>query len=153
MRQLFLCLFITCSIALLFSQTVQNEGRKYYISVQTIDLKEAPAFFTGVIGKLKLGDEVTIISERGKWAQIQAGQLSGWVASTSLSSRRIVPAGTGGGASELALAGKGFTEEMEIEYRKNGLDYSIVDLMEGMLIPNEELFNFITSGRLARGEN
>ena len=72
--------------------------------------------------------------------------------SSSLSVRRILAAGTGASATELSLAGKGFSAAIEIEYRKNGLSYSIVDFMENIIIAPEELLVFITEGRLAKGE-
>jgi hypothetical protein len=105
------------------------------------------------LGNLSLGDEVTLISESGKWSRVRSGNLIGWVTSTSLSARRIVASGTSAAATEISLAGKGFSPEMEMEYRKDGLDYSMVDFMEAITIPREELMGFITDGGLARGEN
>ena len=55
-------------------------------------------------------------------------------------------------ASEVAMAGKGFSPDMEMEYRKNGLDYSMVDSMERITVPSDDLLRFITEGRLSRGE-
>jgi len=52
----------------------------------------------------------------------------------------------------VAMAGKGFSPNTEIEYRKNGLDYSMVDLMERTLVSENELLRFVTDGRLSRGE-
>jgi hypothetical protein len=69
-----------------------------------------------------------------------------------LSVRRILASGSGATASELSLAGKGFSPELEAEYRKGGLDYSIVDAMENTVIGKEELFEFISEGRLAWGQ-
>jgi hypothetical protein len=55
-------------------------------------------------------------------------------------------------ATEISLAGKGFSSELEMEYRESGLDYSVVDMMESTLIGAEELFEFISEGRLAKGQ-
>jgi predicted Zn-dependent protease len=50
--------------------------------------------------------------------------------------------------NEIALAGKGFSPEIELEYRKNGLDYSSVDMMEILNIDDNDLRKFIDDGRL-----
>jgi hypothetical protein len=130
----------------------QNMGIIRYISVLKASVKESTGFFAGELGTLSLGNEVTLISESGKWSQIRSGELKGWVTTTSLSARRIVTSGTNATTSEISLAGKGFSPEMEMEYRKTGPDYSMVDFMETITIPREELLGFITEGALARGE-
>jgi SH3-like domain-containing protein len=131
----------------------QNRGIIRFVSIQNVTLKDSTGFFARKMGNLSLGDEVTLINERGKWSQVRAGSLTGWVTSTSLSSRRIVASGISASATEIALAGKGFSPEMEMEYRKTGLDYSMVDFMEGITISIEELLDFVTDGRLAKGDN
>ena len=133
-----------------FSQTM---GTTRFVSVKSTVLKNSTGFFAMELGNLSLGNEVTLISENGKWSLVRFGNLIGWVTSTSLSERRIIASGTNASASEIALAGKGFSPEIEIEYRRTGLDYSMVDFMEKITIPKEELLSFITEGGLARGEN
>jgi len=131
----------------------QNMGIIRFVSIKSVTVKATTGFFARELGNLYLGDEVALISERGKWSQIRSGNLTGWVTSASLSVRRITASGTNATATEIALAGKGFSSETEMEYRKNGLDYSTVDFMEKITIPREELLSFVTDGRLAKGEN
>jgi hypothetical protein len=130
----------------------QSRGIIRYISVLKIPVKDSTGFFARELGTLSLGNEVTLIGEKGKWSQIRSGNLTGWVTSTSLSVRKIVASGTNATATEISMAGKGFSPEMEMEYRKTGLDYSMVDFMETITIPRDELLGFITEGGLARGE-
>jgi len=131
----------------------QSMGITRFVSIKNATVKDSPWFFARELGNLPLGNEVTLISESGKWSQVRSGNLTGWVTSTSLSVRRIVASGTSSTATEIALAGKGFSPETEMEYRQNGLDYSTVDFMEQITVPKDELLGFITDGRLARGEN
>jgi len=123
-----------------------------YVAVQSAPLKESASSFAKDLGSLSLGDAVTLVREGGKWTQVRAGAITGWVLGSSLSVRRITSSGTNALASELALAGKGFSPELEMEYRKSGLDYSIVDMMENTVIGTDELLEFINEGRLARGQ-
>lgn len=148
--------FILAFLMLLFLSPVlfsQTEGNKRYISVKEVLLKDSTGFFAKELRALFFADEVSLIREEGKWAQIQAKDLRGWVSSSALSVRRIVEAGMSASASEISLAGKGFSKDIEIEYLKNGLDYSMVDSMEKVTVPSPELLNFITDGRLTKGEN
>jgi len=140
-------LLLTC--VFVFSQANQTMR---YVAVQSAPLKESTAFFAKDLGSLSLGDAVTLVREEGKWTQVRTGAIIGWVLSSSLSVRRITSSGTNALASELALAGKGFSPELEMEYRKSGLDYSIVDIMENTVIGTDELLKFISEGRLARGQ-
>ena len=139
--------FLTCSSV--FSQA---DGIRRYVAVHKAPLKESASFFANDLGTLSLGDTVTLVREGGKWTQVRAGAITGWVLSSSLSVRRIISSGSNAVATEIALAGKGFSLELETEYRKSGLDYSIVDMMENTLIGAEELLEFISEGHLARGQ-
>jgi hypothetical protein len=148
-RFLLVFVFVFCIIVPAFSQ---NRGNIRYISVLNTTLNDSPVFFAKEVVKLSLGNEVTLISVNGKWSQVRFGNLTGWIATTTLSLRKIVASGTTATATEISMAGKGFSPEMEMEYRKTGLDYSMVDYMEEITIPKEELLSFITQGSLARGE-
>jgi hypothetical protein len=148
-RFLMLFVFFSCIIVPVFSQNRENTR---YVSVQSVSVKDSTGFFAKDLGNLTLGSEVTLISESGKWSRIRSGNLTGWVTSTSLSVRKIVASGTNASATEISMAGKGFSPEMELEYSKTGFDYSMVDYMEKITISKEDLLNFITQGSLARGE-
>jgi hypothetical protein len=150
-RFLLLAVFAICAGAPAFSQTARSTR---YVSVQSAAIKDSNSFFAGELGNLSLGDAVTLIEETtsGKWSLIRSGETTGWVTTASLSVRRIVASGTSASSTEIALAGKGFSPEIEMEYRKTGLDYSMVEFMEKISIQREELLGFITDGRLAKGE-
>jgi len=132
-----------------FSQTSQTR----YVAVQNTVLKSSTGFFARNLQTLSFGDAVTLISTNGRWSQVSFGTQTGWVASSDLSTRRIVTSNSSSiSANEVALAGKGFSPEMEREYRNSGLDYSIVDQMEQIEVSSDDLLLFIDEGRLSRGE-
>jgi uncharacterized protein YgiM (DUF1202 family) len=149
MRRVFLlAVLLTFSAFFAFSQS----GGTRYVAVDNLAVKDATGFFGRDLGTLSLGGTVTVVREDGKWVRVRAGNLEGWVASSGLSTRRVVAAGSSVTSSEVAMAGKGFSPEVEREYRRNGLDYSAVDTMERIVIPSAELLQFINDGRLARGQ-
>jgi len=145
----FLLTMALCTGTVIFSQTA---GNTRYVAVQTAVIKDSTGFFAKEVGNFPLGTAVTLIRDNGKWAEVRAGNLAGWVASASLSVRRVIVSSSPVTASEVALAGKGFSPDTEMEYKKNGLDYSLVDSMEKIVIPADDLLRFIIEGRLARGE-
>lgn len=135
--------------SLVFSQTNQTR----YVAVQNTSLKSSAGFLANDLGTLSLGATVTLIGENGKWSQVKAGNHTGWVASASLSARKVVASGsTAISASEVALAGKGLNQATEIEYRKGGLNYAQVDNMEKNTVSTKDLKQFIESGRLLKGD-
>jgi uncharacterized protein YgiM (DUF1202 family) len=148
-RFLFLLLVMLCAGFVVFAQADRSMR---YVAVQTAAVKDSTGFFAKDLGSLSLGDAVRLIREDGKWSQIQAGNVTGWVASSSLTARRVVGSNAAVTASEVAMAGKGFSPDMEMEYKKNGLDYSMVDSMERITVPTDDLRRFVTEGRLSKGE-
>ena len=148
-KYIFLWVMMVCAGAVVFAQADRSTR---YVAVQTVAVKDVAGFFAKDLGNLSLGDVVRLIKEDGKWSQIQAGNLTGWVASSSLSVRRVVASNNAVTASEVAMAGKGFSPAMEMEYKKNGLDYSMVDSMERIAVSADDLLRFITEGRLSQGE-
>ncbi|MDR2363181.1 MAG: SH3 domain-containing protein [Spirochaetaceae bacterium] len=132
-------------------------GKTMYISTKTAQIKSSTGFFARTRGTLAYGDPVTVLREQGAWVEIRSASqsVSGWMKSAGLTARRIT-AGSGStstSANELALAGKGFNEEVEKSYQDgNGLDYSAVNAMEALEISEEDLYVFLEEGHLVTGE-
>jgi hypothetical protein len=128
-----------------------------YVTGKTVEVKSSTAFFADTLGTLAYGAPVSVLQEYGKWVQIRSSEppeISGWIAAASLTTKRIIAgSATSASADEIALAGKGFNQEVENAYRQNGtLNYDAIDAMESIQISNRQLFNFLQEGRLARGE-
>ena len=107
------------------------------------------------VGAAKYGDAVTVEQRAGGWARVRtAAGLSGWLHESTLTKKRIqLQAGeqtVAGGASvqEVALAGKGFSEEVEKEYRKENktADYAAVDRLEKRSVPPDRIAAFLREG-------
>ena len=103
-----------------------------------------------------MGDQVSVMQVRGNWAEIRSAAnaaLNGWTSLSNLSSRRIIATGAGATAAEVALAGKGFDRDVEDAFRATGdLNFVDVDRTEAITVCVEELYAFITAGRLFTGE-
>jgi hypothetical protein len=134
-----------------------SRGSTAYVTVKTIQVKSSTGFFAGNRGTLSYGAQVTVLQVNGKWAEVRSAgspSITGWLASSNLTTRRINASsgGTRVSAGEIALAGKGFSEEMENAYKAGSdLNYADVDKIETLQVSQEDLQKFVTEGRLATG--
>ena len=147
-RLLMVLLILVFPVSLAFSQA----GNVRFVAVESETVKSTNNFFAQDLGTLRLGEQVTVLRESGRWTEVRAAQVSGWVSSASLSVRRVVSASAAVTPAEVALAGKGFSREVEAAYRSEGVDFSLVDEMERLVVPAAQLRRFIVDGRLAGGE-
>jgi len=162
MKKIFIALCVCfCVTAGAAAQTIK--GGTMYVTAKSVELKASAGFFAAARGTLQYGAAVTVLQINGKWAEVRqtaGSQVSGWTAVANLSAKRIVQ-GSGGGASaggatagEVALAGKGFNQEIENSYKAGGrLNYADVDRTEAQKVSKQELYDFIVEGRLSKGDN
>jgi uncharacterized protein YgiM (DUF1202 family) len=148
---LWVCIAVTASAQV-------AKGGTLYAAVKSVALKSSTGFFASTKGTLSYGDQVTVLQVNGKWVEVRSASnssLSGWTASSNLSAKRIVATGNASSASarEVALAGKGFNQEVENAYKAKGtLNYADVDKTETMTVSQNELEGFLVDGRLSKGE-
>jgi uncharacterized protein YgiM (DUF1202 family) len=118
-------------------------------------LRDTPSFLGKAIDTLGSGTSITLMSEEGAWAKVKAGGKQGWLPISALRAG-AVSLGTGAsraaahaGSSDVALAGKGFTQQAESGYRasQSGLDYATVDMMAGFVVSPADSEQFLRSGR------
>ena len=130
-------------------------GQTMYVAVSKAAVKSGTGFFSLSKGTVVYADVVTVSETKGKWSYITKGSLNGWVATNSLSKRKIIAKGSNfsADADELALAGKGFNSEVESEYKKSGkVNYAAVDAMEQNEVSDNALLVFIKEGKLQGAE-
>ena len=125
-----------------------------YVKVEEAVLKESPSFWGKNGASVFYGEEVVILEEKNSWKKVQLvidSSVSGWISESSLTTKKIVASGNRVSASteELALAGKGFTAEIEAEYKKQAsLNYDAVDKLETNLISFDRVLDFMAAGKL-----
>jgi hypothetical protein len=81
--------------------------------------------------------------------------MSGWIHQSALTSKQVVlnsgaAVSSSANSQEIALAGKGFNEDVERQYRAgNGrIDYAWVNHMEGYRISREQMISFLDAGKV-----
>jgi SH3-like domain-containing protein len=148
---------LLCLLVIGGSVAQSLQGKTMYVSVKSAELKDSTGLLANVRGTVQYGAQVTVLQEKGRWVEIRTATqpvLTGWMPSGDLSARRIVVSGTSASATadELALAGKGFSAEVETEYKRSAsMDYSAIDAMESQTVPGQVLYQFLQEGHLSEG--
>jgi len=146
-------LFITGTVSAQVSR-----GGTLYVANRTVTLKSSTGFFASNRGTLNYGDRVTVIQVSGRFVEVRSAtntNLTGWTASANLTTRQVVSGNTStASAREVALAGKGFNQEVENAYMAQGtLNYADVDRVEEITVSEDDLRRFLEEGRLFTGDN
>jgi len=141
------------SICFVFSGFAEPQ-KTMSVQVKEGQLRSAPSFLGKIIANPSYGDRVEIVQDQGAWKKVAVGGLQGWMHATALTTKPIVlragaqnvrTSATGG---EIALAGKGFSEEVEKKYKNlnHNLDYTWVERMEEFQVSPEQMQAFLKQG-------
>ncbi|HET6451649.1 MAG TPA: SH3 domain-containing protein [Spirochaetia bacterium] len=128
------------------------------VTVKQTQVRDKASFLGKVLGLLNYADRVAVLDQSVKgWVKVQGpdGRLQGWVSASALQSKKIVLAAgsqnveQGASSGEVALAGKGFNEDVEKQYKTQGkLDYTWVDKMETYNPSSDQVAAFLQKGGL-----
>jgi Bacterial SH3 domain len=136
-------------------------GQVMNVQVRSSRVRSRPSFLGSTVTEVAYGSQVTVNSHQGPWVQVTVpGGQAGWLHESALSEEELImvsgstEAETGASGEEIALAGKGFNDQVENEYKKNhdDLDYTWVDLMEKMVISPEQAEEFLVAGQVQPAE-
>lgn len=138
-------------ILITFTTAIYAKPKKMYVAAEKTILKSSTSFFAKQLESLEYGHQVLVLEKKGKWSKVQSAdntEIIGWVSSSLLSKRKLISSFNNFSATtdELALAGKGFSASDN--WGKSNANYDAVKQIEGQIISNEELLNFIQEGEL-----
>jgi uncharacterized protein YgiM (DUF1202 family) len=132
-------------------------GDPLFIQVRDTEVRSSPGFLSSIVARLSFGDAVQYVSDRSGWYQVtlNTGQ-GGWLHGGAVRENRqttIEQAGEGTTrtvtAREIALAGRGFSQELERTYSsEKGLDFSAVDELESQSVDPMVILGFVEEGSL-----
>ncbi len=130
------------------------QAAKMNVQVREGQLRERPSFLGAVVATVEYAERVRVERAQGPWRHVVSGDKEGWIHESALTRQRLeIAAGdedVAGAATqeEMALAGKGFSADVEREYRAQhtDLDFSWVDRMEQMGVRAERLTEFLREG-------
>jgi len=132
-------------------------AKVFIVRIQTTHLRKEPKFYAQTLTVLKAGESVEQISAQNGWIQVKTPKgLVGWIHTSSVAERKFSltglaqPLKSEASASEVALAAKGFNEQVEKSYRAShpGVSFAWVDKMLKIKIPSSQMKIFLQKGKL-----
>lgn len=129
------------------------------VQVRTGQLRDKPSFLGKVQSSVAYGDRLKVMEVQGGWSLVQGEKTSGWIHSSALTPKKVVlqagdvDVNTGASGEELALAGKGFNDEVEAEFKTSNpdVDFAWVNRMEKVKISAEQAARFLQAGGVTPG--
>jgi len=134
-------------------------ARQMSVQVREGQLRSRASFLGAVQGKVAYGDRVTVLQTQAGWCQVQSKSgKTGWIHKSALTRKKVVvgsgmsDARTGASGEEVALAGKGFSAEVEAAYKKENkkIDYTWVDWMIKLNVSENQMRTFLEKGDLTQ---
>jgi len=155
MKRIMLLIFFLVPALSLAGETVK-------VKVQKTSLFEQPNFFSRSVATLHFGDQLDMEEAVKDWAKVKFGQKKGYIHQSALTSTKVdmktmlfsSSSSSGASQDEVALAGKGFTPEVEKDYGKAHpeMNYALVDEIERTSVDPNSLRSFIQRGGLKVSE-
>jgi uncharacterized protein YgiM (DUF1202 family) len=146
-----------CGLLLLVAIGVRAGARELSVQVKEAKLRTGPSFLGQVVGASDYGARVEVLQEQGTWVEIRTEDgVTGWLHSSALTEKKVkLTAGEenvrlGVSGDEVALAGKGFNEDVEKKFKDDNpdLDYTWVDWMEKIVVTPEQSQRFLAEGKV-----
>jgi len=143
-------LVITAGVALAGPMSVQVRNGK---------VRATPSQLGKIVATVDYGAQVQAGDVQNGWYPVTLpdGQ-TGWLHESALTKKRIAmsagtsDAATGVSSDEVALAGKGFNEQVEAKMKADGkLDYTWVDRMAAFKVTEDQIASFRAQGKLPGG--
>lgn len=148
-------LSIIAALLLVALMGFAQSSRQMSVTVKETQVRATPSYMGKILAVLAYGDQVTVLAEQSGWARVSLPSGQGWVNLSALTTRKVVlqsgsgQVGTGASSGEVALAGKGFNQQVENQYKQEqNLDYTWVDRMGGFTATPEQVLAFLREGAL-----
>ena len=134
------------------------------ITVQVISAKlmKNPKLIGASTASVGRGTQLTVDAAQNDWYSVKSSDgKAGWIHKSNVVEKKVAlsskPGGGGtGGASEdeVALAGRGFSKEVEDKYKQGhpNMDFSHVDNIEKYEVDTAALERFANAGKLGGGK-
>lgn len=152
---------LTLLFILLFLPVVALAGKMVKVKVQKSTIFQEPNFLSGTVVSVEYGDQLEMLDELKDWIHVKFEGRRGWIHKSSLTSSKFNVGTIFVGASspsashdEVAIAGKGFTPEVEDGYKQSHpeMNYAMVDEIESYRVEDDSLRDFIKRGGLRIAE-
>jgi len=143
--------FIVLILLLTFSAAI---AAQYKVITREAPIRKDKKFFAPVVTRLPYGTTVQDQVRQGDWLRVSYKGKTGWIHISAVQAQTVQLSRSGKAREttgyEVALAGKGFTPEVEKSFRGQNpkLQYGLVDQIQAYKIDDAQLQAFIREGNL-----
>ena len=160
MKKYHTVLIILFLIGLAVTTAIAAQSNLMSIQIREGHLRSKPSFLGKILAVLEYGDRVEALEQKDRWLKVQSIEKKkiGWIHDSALTTKKIIlhsgqaDVAKAASSDELALAGKGFNQEVEREYNAKHpeLDYTWINKMESMVVSQDQIMHFLIEGGLTR---
>jgi hypothetical protein len=152
-KKIMVCLIPVICLSVLWATAA---GEVMSVQVKEAELRASPSFLGKIVGRLNYGDQVSVNQTQGPWKSVGGPLANGWIHTSALTTKTIVlkagdkNAELAASSNEVALAGKGFNKQVEVEFRSRNpkMNFAWVDRMEAITVSQKEMAQFVQQGDL-----
>ena len=135
------------------------EQKMMSIQVKKGEIRSTPSFLGVIVVRVSYGDRVSVQQEKGSWVKVRipGHTYEGWIHTSALTVKKIVfnPGAANvqpsASSDELALAGKGFSKQVENEFKEKNpkINYAWINRMEKFVVSETQIKRFLIEGKLS----
>jgi hypothetical protein len=126
------------------------------VVTQQAVIRKDKRFFSPAITSVPYGAVLEEKGREGDWIQVRYQGKEGWIHVSAVKEQKFDLAALAGGQAEeasreeVALAGKGFTPEVEKAFRDKNpkMRYDLVDHIQSSQVPDAQMLAFFRAGNL-----
>lgn len=154
-------LILTSAFLLLGAAPIFAAEKTVKVKTKQNYIRESDRFYSQVKATVSYDESLQVIEEKNEWLHVRYKNIEGWIHGSAVAGAgkvkyRPVILGSdidpeaGSETHEVALAGKGFTPEVEKKMGENdpGLNYALIDEITNRETPPQKLNDFIKDGGL-----
>jgi len=158
----------TALVILLMAAALAWAAGKVTVIHKKASLRADKQFFAPTLAEIPYQESLEALETQNGWIKVSYAGKTGWIHSSAVSGAAPSGEKKGGGLSifgddekkgavaqeDVALAGKGFNEQVEKQYKQKNpnMNFAAVDEMEKITIPGDKLAAFVKQGGLEARE-
>jgi hypothetical protein len=135
---------------------------KMFVQTRPAEVRASPTPLGKVVAVLGTNDQITATESTNLWFKVSTsdGLISGWMHSSALAKEQVKlesgaqDAQVAASSGEMAHATKGFTEQIEKEFRDKNkeINFAWVDKMQTFAVTENAMRSFLAEGQVEQKE-
>ena len=129
-----------------------------WVQVRDSKVRNQPQFYAPSVASVRYGDRLSKLGDDRGWASVSLGSTKGYIPLSTISRQQIVLSARDvskvqADASDVVLAGKGFSKEIEQSFKKqdSSARFDLVDKVEGAArVSSQDVAQFAQKGGLVK---